>query len=147
MEKSKKINKNEYYLATLNQKVKLKCLPAGYYTSKPLSYNICDYCNQKFKCLDKEEGTMLICEHAFHYKCYVERNNKFNYCLKFYKKGVVFNVKSYIKRLERDDNINNSLLDDEILDNENKEEEEEEKIIEEKILVDFKNALEFIKTW
>ena len=146
MKKSKKINKNEYYLATLNQKVKLKCLPAGYHTSKPPSYNICDYCNQKFKCLDKEEGKMLICGHAFHYKCYAKRNNKCNYCLEFYKKGVVFNVNSYIKRLERDDNINNSLLDNEILDNENKEEEEEE-IIEEKILVDFKNALEFIKTW
>ena len=57
---------------------------------------------------------------------------------------LTLDVKSYIKRLERDDNINNRLLDDEILDNENKEEEEkeEEEIIEEKILVDFRNVLE-----
>ena len=33
---------------------------------------------------------------------------------------MTLDVKSYIKRLERDDNINNRLLDNEILDNTNK---------------------------
>ena len=84
---------------------------------------------------------MLICDHAFHYKCFAERNNRCNYCLEFYKKGVVSNVKSYIKRLEKDDNINNSLLDDEINnenEDENEDEDEEYEVIEEKILVEFK---------
>ena len=93
---------------------------------------------------------MLICDHAFHHKCFAEWNNRCNYCLEFYKKGVVNNVKSYIKRLEKDDNINNSLLDDEINnenEDENEDENEEYEVIEEKILVEFKNALELIKTW
>ena len=117
--------------------------------SKQPSDNICDYCNQTFKCLDKEEDIMLICDHAFHHKCFAERNNRCDYCLEFYKKGVVSNVKSYIKRLEKDDNINNSLLDNEINNenkDENKDEDEEYEVIEEKILVKFKNALELIKT-
>ena len=37
--KSRKIKKNEYQFETLNQKVKLKCLLAGYHTSKPPSNN------------------------------------------------------------------------------------------------------------
>jgi len=150
LKQSKKIKKNEYYFATLNQKVKLKCLLAGYHTSKQLSDNICDYCNQIFKCLDKKEGIMLICGHAFHHKYFAEWNNRCDYCLEFYKKGVVSNVKSYIKRLEKDDNINNSLLDDEINnenEDENEDEDEEYEVIEEKILVEFKNALKLIKTW
>ena len=76
----------------------------------------------------------------------VEKNNKCNYCLEFYKKRVVFNVNSYKKRLEKDDSISNSLLGNEILNNENDNDNDDEyEVIEEKILEEFKNTLELIK--
>ena len=113
--KSKKINnrKNEYEFATLNEKVKLKCLPAGYHSSKTPSNNTCDYCHQIFIVKDEQEGIMLICGHAYHHRCFGEKNNRCDYCLEYYKKGVVSNVKSYINRLEKDNVVNDNLLLDE----------------------------------
>ena len=150
MGKSKRIKKNEYHFETLNQNVKTKCLPARYHTPTPPSNNICDYCNQKFKTPDDEEGIMLICGHAFHHRCFAEKNSRCNYCLEFYKKGVVSNIKSYINRLEKTDRVNNSLSEDETLNDENSnngDDDDEYEVLEEQISVEFNNALELIKTW
>ena len=75
-------------------------------------------CDHKFKNQD-EEGVMLICGHVFHHKCFAEKDNRCNYCSEFYRKGVIFNVNSYKKRLEKNDNVSNSLSDDEILNDVN----------------------------
>jgi len=53
----------------------LKCIPTGYHTSEPPSSNGCDYCNLGFENI---------------------------YCLEFYKAGIISNVSSYIKRLEKE---------------------------------------------
>src|SRR5688572_24525049 len=149
--KSKKINnrKNEYEFATLNEKVKLKCLPAGYHSSKTPSNNTCDYCNQIFIVKDEQEGIMLICGHAYHHRCFGEKNNRCDYCLEYYKKGVVSNVNSYINRLEKDNVVNDNLLLDEIVDEENEDDNNDEYEIteDERISLDFRNALVSINNW
>jgi hypothetical protein len=150
LEKSKVLTKKKYYFATLNNNVDLKSLPAGYHTSKPPSFNSCDHCNKKFKNFDEHEGVMLICGHAYHYRCYGEINNKCKYCLEYYKKGVFRNVKSYLKRLEDNNIVNNILLTDETLNDENEESDngEEDEISEdERISLEFRNALNSIKNW
>ena len=73
---------------------------------------------------------MLICGHAFHHKCLAEKNNRCNYCLEFYKRGVVSNVNYYKKRLEKNDNVNNNLLDDETLNDENGDDDDEYEVME-----------------
>jgi hypothetical protein len=87
MGKSRKIKKNEYHLATLNENVKLQCIPAGYHSPKPPSNNnSCDYCNQRFKINDEYEGIMLICGHAYHYKCFGEKTTDVIIVWNFIKK-------------------------------------------------------------
>jgi hypothetical protein len=146
LEKSKAISKRKYYFATLNNDVDLRSLPTGYHTSMLPLYNSCDHCKKRFKNFDEHEGVMLICGHAYHHRCYGEINNKCNYCLEYYKKGVIRNVKSYLKRLEI-----NSLLTDETLNDEmekSDDNEEEYEISEdERISLEFRNALNSIKNW
>jgi len=80
----------------------------------------------------------------------VLKNSRCNYCLEFYKKGVVSNIKSYINRLEKTDRVNNSLSEDETLNDENSnngDDDDEYEVLEEQISVEFNNALELIKTW
>src|SRR5688572_19607388 len=86
--------------------------------------NSCDCCNRRFEINDEHEGIMLICGHAYHHRCFGEKKNRCNYCLEFYKKGIVSNVKSYINRLEKDDAVNNELLLHETSNEENDEDDD-----------------------
>jgi hypothetical protein len=76
-------------------------------------------------------------------------NNRCNYCLEFYKKGVVSNVKSYINRLEKDDAVNNDLLSHETSNEENYDDNNDDYEVNEnnEISLIFRNALESINTW
>jgi hypothetical protein len=76
-------------------------------------------------------------------------NNRCNYCLEFYKKGVVSNVKSYINRLEKDDAVNNDLLSHETSNEENYDHNNDGYEVNEnnEISLIFRNALESINTW
>ena len=98
MGKSKKIIKKEYYLATLNKKINLKCIPTGYHTNKPPSSNGCDYCNLGFENNYDQSAIMLICGHAFHKNCYEMKNNQCIYCLEFYNFQRIFLYKKTRKR-------------------------------------------------
>ena len=92
---------------------------------------------------------MLICGHAYHHRCFGEKNNRCDYCLEYYKKGVVSNVKSYINRLEKDNVVNDNLLLDEIVNEENEDDNNDEYEIteDERISLDFRNALVSINNW
>ena len=146
---SEKLSNKEYYLKTLNKEVKLKCIPTGYHTQQPPSYNICDYCNSNFEDNYDQDAIMLICGHAFHKNCYEMKKNQCTYCLEFYKEGIISNVTSYIKRLGKE-NLNELLNEDEesCVIEEDEDEEVEEDITEEQIIaLDFKNAFDLIKDW
>lgn len=145
--RSKKISNKKYYLATLNMEVKLMCIPTGYHTCKPPVFNECDYCYSNFENNNDQSAIMLICGHAFHKHCYEMKKNQCTYCLEFYKEGVISNVSSYIKRLEKE-NLTDLLDEVEESRVTDGDEEAEEDITEEQIIaLDFKNAFDLIKDW
>ncbi|CAG8547740.1 15538_t:CDS:2 [Funneliformis caledonium] len=63
--KSKIEKKNQYKLATLEEIVDSKCLPAGYSTSVSPLPNACDHCKKKL-----DDGEVLVCGHGYHFECY-----------------------------------------------------------------------------
>jgi hypothetical protein len=75
------------------------------------------------------------------------KKNQCTYCLEFYKEGVISNVSSYIKRLEKE-NLTDLLDEVEESRVTDGDEEAEEDITEEQIIaLDFKNAFDLIKDW
>ncbi|CAB4433622.1 unnamed protein product [Rhizophagus irregularis] len=57
--KGKKKKPTGYYLATLDQQVDVKILPAGYHTGHPPKQDVCDACNTKLS----GDSEILICGH------------------------------------------------------------------------------------
>ena len=123
------------------------CIPTGYHTCKPPVFNECDYCYSNFENNNDQSAIMLICGHAFHKHCYEMKKNQCTYCLEFYKEGVISNVSSYIKRLEKE-NLTDLLDEVEESRVTDGDEEAEEDITEEQIIaLDFKNTFDLIKDW
>ncbi|CAG8519356.1 5411_t:CDS:2, partial [Cetraspora pellucida] len=83
-----------------NQVVDVKCLPTGFSTSFSPSTNTCNYC---YNILN--EGEVLTCGHGYHYKCYDKLYYSCNHCKEYYKKGINYNVKMFIKCLEKGLNV------------------------------------------
>jgi hypothetical protein len=74
--------------------------------------NKCDHCNNKFDpSLSEYDGEVLICGHSYHYECFEILEKSCEHCIEFYKKGIIDNVKSFVKRLEKDEDI---LMEDEL---------------------------------
>ena len=125
------------------------CDQPQYHTQKPPSSNKRNYCYSNFENNYDQSALMLICGHGFHKNCYEMKNNQCIYCLEFYKVGIISNVSSYIKRLEKE-SLTDSLNDDDEFKKPDVtgDEEVEENITEEqKIVLDFKNAFDLIKNW
>ncbi|CAG8483520.1 24546_t:CDS:1 [Cetraspora pellucida] len=89
-----------YHLVSLDQVVDVKCLPTGFSTSFLPFTNTCDYC---YNILN--EGEVLTCGHGYHYKCYDKLYYSCNHCKEYYKKGINYNVKMFIKCLEKGLNV------------------------------------------
>ena len=129
---AKKSRNNSYKLPTLNANVDLRSLPAGYHTSFPPNPESCDRCIKPF---ENDEGIILICGHGYHETCYNELYKRCKHCEDFYKKGVFNNVDSFIKRLEKGEDI---LTDDDL---------EEINTPNTNSNLNLENALELVKEW
>ncbi|CAI2195844.1 6602_t:CDS:1, partial [Funneliformis geosporum] len=122
---NKKANKKKppeiYQLVTLGKEVDLQCLPTGYSTSYSPQPGLCDQC--KLPLID-DNGTVFICGHAYHSTCY---HRRCIYCKEFYKKGVVKNIESFLKRIEKSTNTFTleDLVDDDNTEMETKEKDDE----------------------
>src|SRR5204863_9727265 len=98
--KGKKLT--NYTLSTLNIKVDLKSLPAGYHTEYPPKKDLCDNCDKAFDPnFPYTDGHVLICGHSYHYECYEDLGKSCIHCMEFYKKGVFKNVDAFVSQLEK----------------------------------------------
>ncbi|CAI2188084.1 14860_t:CDS:2, partial [Funneliformis geosporum] len=107
---NKKANKKKsseiYQLVTLGKEVGLRCLPTGYSISYPPQPGLC---NQYKLLFIDDNGTVFICGHANHSTCY---HGRCIYYEKFYKKGVVKNIETFLKNEEKErDNENFRKID------------------------------------
>lgn len=94
----------KYKLCTLDKIVDIKLLPAGYHTAHPPKKDKCDYCDNKFDPnLPECDGEVLICGHSYHYDCLETLEKCCGHCTRFYEDGIVDNVASFLKTLEKDD--------------------------------------------
>lgn len=120
--KSEKISRKTYNLITLNKTVDLKLLPTGYHTSFPPSPNSCDHCKNALE--DSNNVYILICGHGYHTECYDILENRCKYCEDYYKKEIFENVDSFLKRLNKGEDI----LTTEDVETQEEEREEEQEI-------------------
>jgi hypothetical protein len=146
--KKSKIPK-EYQLTSLGIKVNVMCLPAGYSTGSIPKIGVCDYCQ---KPLNAFEGKVLTCGHGYHWNCYEAQKHGCNHCEQFYKKGILENVNSFLKRLDKGideltpEEINDFNVDD--CDEENNENEADVNINDQENLSStLSNAINEIKNW
>lgn len=96
----------KYKLCTLNKTIDIKLLPSGYHTAHVPKADECDYCNNKFDPnLPEYNGDVLVCGHSYHYDCFETLEKSCGHCTEFYKKGIIDNVNSYLKRLEKGEDI------------------------------------------
>ena len=98
--KGKKKKLTVYYLATLNQQVDVKTLPARYHTGHSPKPDVCDACNTQLN----DDSEVLVCGHGYHRICYDNLKNRCNHCEQYYKWGVFDNVKSFLDRLQNGSN-------------------------------------------
>ena len=79
-------------------------LPSGYHTEHPPEKNKCDHFDDKFDPnLPEFDGEILICGHSYHYECFETLERSCIHCRKFYEDGIIYNVTSYLKTLEKGD--------------------------------------------
>ncbi len=91
-----------YKLVALNAIVDVKCLPTGFNTEHPPSPNNCDLCNQPLIANNFiYDGEVLICGHGYHWRWFTKLKYRCIYCKKYYKKGIISNVKSFLQWLEK----------------------------------------------
>ncbi|CAG8507525.1 15216_t:CDS:1 [Dentiscutata heterogama] len=110
-------------MATLNETLEIKCLPAGYHTSHLPLLDKCDKCNIPIRF---NTGKVYNCGHSYHDNCY---NSACYYCLEYYKKGITKQVNLFKKGLESnndDNNIFDFLKNDDINDDNESDDENNE---------------------
>src|SRR6185312_15845412 len=74
---------------------------------------MCDDCHKPLN-----DGEVLVCGHGYHHSCYATMEYCCHHCKEYFKKGIYYNVESFIKRLKKGPNT---------LTNEEKREREQEK--------------------
>lgn len=128
--------------------VNVVCLPAGYSTESIPKIGACDYCH---KPLNASEGKVLTCGHGYHWNCHEAQKHRCDHCEQFYKKGIIENVNSFLKRLDKGID---ELTPEEVNDNENGcDEENNENEVDvnvndhESLSSTLLNAINEIKDW
>src|SRR6185369_14808433 len=111
IERPFKKNFPPYYLASLECIVDRKCLPTGYHTTCTPSSGICDHCKQALS-NSTNEIIILICGYGYHKRCYNFLEKACKWCKEYYEKGIDENVKSFLKRLNKDDELTREDVDE-----------------------------------
>jgi hypothetical protein len=144
IEKPFKKTSPPYYLASLECIVDRKCLSTGYHTSCVPSSGNCDHCKQALS----NETIILICGHGYHNRCYSFLEKSCKWCQEYYEKGINDNVKSFLKRLNK--NVNELTAEEE---EENLEEEDDGSVVSinlnesNGISYEVQTAIDNVKDW
>ncbi len=132
------------YLASLECIVDRKCLSTGYHTSCVPSSGNCDHCKQALS----NETIILICGHGYHNRCYSFLEKSCKWCQEYYEKGINDNVKSFLKRLNK--NVNELTAEEE---EENLEEDDDGSVVSinlnesNGISYEVQTAIDNVKDW